>query len=167
MPMLNLYKGGFSYRFTELKITRVGSDGGEVPVVEADFWNTFKRSYSYYSSTVDGQFGLPPGPHQGPLEEFILYIPHPICYGDTDYSFHNSQVPGPLVTVSGGAVTDFSLNSEIGPVGLTFGFGAFTISKSAGDDWSYHVKGEISFRNPKLVSKGVLTKPKNVKVVVS
>lgn len=167
MKKLNLYQGAFTYKFTELHITREDSDGADPPVVEAAFWNTFNSSYSYYSTGVDGQFGIPAGPNQGPLEEFLLFIPHPICYGDTDYSFHNSQEPGPLVTVSGGVVTDFTLHSEIGPVGLSFDFAKFGISKSAGDGWSYHVKGEIAFKNPKLVGKGLPARPRNLKVAAT
>jgi hypothetical protein len=57
-------------------------------------------------------------------------------------------VPGPLITVSGGAVTDFELNNEIGPVGLNFNLSTFHIGKSEARGYTYSADGWIEFEDP-------------------
>ena len=161
-----LWRGKFTYKITELTITE-DPGGGEAPLVSRRFWNTFTRNYRYRSPTADGQFGLPSGPGTGPLIRFGLYIPLPLGYGTTDYSFTNSEVPGPLITIAGGSVTDFELNNEIGPVGLSFDLTTFHIVRNAGDGYSYSARGWINIEDPVRTLRRMTGKAKKIKEVVN
>jgi hypothetical protein len=160
------WRGRFTYKITELSVREDGTGGDKVPRIYGRFWNTFAGYYRYKSPTVDGQFGLPLGPGTAPLERFRLYLPRPLAFSSTIYNWTDSEIPGPLITVSGGVVTDFELNNEIGPVGLSFDFSSFHISQSEGSGYAYSAIGWIVFENPIRAFVRRTTKSKKIEEAV-
>ena len=157
-----LWEGTFKYTIDELYTIDLDDiEATGVPLLSVG--DMFGGYYSYISATIDGTFGLSEDTDQGPLELFSVFVPYPMAYDSSAtglcgepgeiYTWVNSTVPGPIVTVSDGSVTNFYLHNEIGPVGLNFDFADFHIVNSFGtnEEKSYHAKGTVSFQNPYAV----------------
>jgi hypothetical protein len=148
------FEGAFTYTINELCHT---DDGSVIPgVTGLTVGDTFSGSYNYQSEIVDGTFGLPLGTNEGPLDLFRIFVPHPLSatLGGSFFSFLNSSVPGPIITVSGGHVSDFFWHNEIGLVGFGFDTGNFHIVKGECPDaveGTCHARGTYNFSDPQRV----------------
>jgi hypothetical protein len=150
------FEGVFTYTMDELYHF---VDDVSVPGVPGlSVGDTFTGYYRYTAEGVDGIFGLPPSePGWGPLDLFRVFVPMPLSFQlDGLYEYLNSTVPGPILTVSGGQVTDFFWHNEVGPVGFGFDGGSFHIVNNVGGcpegtDLGCHARGTYDFSDPQRV----------------
>ena len=160
-----LWEGTITYTITELS-SRI--DGIQMPGVPGlSIGDKFEGYYNYLSPIVDGTFGVPlyTGEYfnEHPLYLFRIFVPYPLSFESSDWDFCerpgqvyewlNSTDPsaGPLITVLGGVVTDFSLNPEIGPVGFDFDLTTFHLVNTGYVSDVYHARGTVQFEAPRLV----------------